>query len=246
MLCSDFDIRRLMALRAVEAGLLRLKWLAAATRFELAMVRHHRALKLAYKYGYNPAQPRVPAGQREGGQWTVDANGNPVRPNRTRLAGEVPTGNSPEILKESPPTTRLRNIAIRVIAARLGPGIFVAAEAGSWIYDHKEEISAYFDPPKTLDELQKDAEFPEKGYDIHHVVERASAKQDGSEDGQIESPDNLVRISRWKHWMINGYYQSSSDEFGGLTPRKYLEGKSWEERTRVGLDALARFGILRK
>ena len=68
MLSSDFDIRRVMALRAVEAGLLRLKWLAAATRFELAMVRHHRALKLAHKYGYNPSQPRVPAGNPDGGQ----------------------------------------------------------------------------------------------------------------------------------------------------------------------------------
>jgi len=68
MLCSDFDIRRLMALRAVEAGLLRLKWLAAATRFELAMVRHHRALKLAYKAGFNRDQPRD-----EYGKWTDSA-----------------------------------------------------------------------------------------------------------------------------------------------------------------------------
>ena len=36
MLSADPDIRRVMALRAVESGLLRLKWLAAATRFELA------------------------------------------------------------------------------------------------------------------------------------------------------------------------------------------------------------------
>jgi len=39
-------------LRAIEGGLLRLKWLAAATRFEIAMHRHMRALK----YGYNPAR----------------------------------------------------------------------------------------------------------------------------------------------------------------------------------------------
>jgi hypothetical protein len=69
MLSADPDIRRLMALRAIEGGLLRLKWLAAATRFEIAMRRHDRALKA----GFNPDQPRVPRGQPEGGQWTSDS-----------------------------------------------------------------------------------------------------------------------------------------------------------------------------
>jgi hypothetical protein len=66
MLTADPDIRHLMALRAVESGLMRLKWLAAATRFELAMVRHDRALKA----NFNPNEPRVPAGNPDGGQWT--------------------------------------------------------------------------------------------------------------------------------------------------------------------------------
>ncbi len=51
--------------------MLRLKWLAAATRFEIAMRRHDRALK----YKYNADQPRVPRGQREGGQWTGGSGG---------------------------------------------------------------------------------------------------------------------------------------------------------------------------
>jgi hypothetical protein len=55
-----------MALRALEGGLLRLKWLAAATRFELAPLRHDRALKA----GFNPDEPRVPRGNPDGGQWT--------------------------------------------------------------------------------------------------------------------------------------------------------------------------------
>ncbi|MBI2713640.1 MAG: hypothetical protein HYX37_04200 [Rhizobiales bacterium] len=74
MLSADPDIRRIMALRAIESGLLRLRWLAAATRFEIAMRRHDRALKLAYKYGFNPNQPRVPRGQPEGGQWAGDGS----------------------------------------------------------------------------------------------------------------------------------------------------------------------------
>ncbi len=167
MLSADPDIRRLMALRAAESGLLRLKWLAAATRFEIALSRHDRALKHAYwfKYGFNPAQPRVPAGNPNGGQWTDDGSSS----GRIRLAGDIPTGDSPEIPKEPPPTTRLRNILVRSLARRLGPYIWVAAEAGSWIYDHKEEINSYFDPPKSLEELQDAANSPEKGYDIHHM-----------------------------------------------------------------------------
>ena len=98
----DPEIRRALAIRAIEGGLLRLKWLAAATRFEIAMRRHDRALKYAYKYGYNPAELRD-----ENGRWT-DANGNAVRSGRIRLAGDVPTGDLPEIPKDRPATSAAR------------------------------------------------------------------------------------------------------------------------------------------
>jgi hypothetical protein len=93
MLSTDLEIRRLMALRAIESGLLRLKWLAAATRFELTMRRHDRALKVAYKAGFNPAQPRD-----EIGRWT-DGAGKTGPSNLVRLAGQTPTGEAPEIQK---------------------------------------------------------------------------------------------------------------------------------------------------
>lgn len=64
MPADDLELQRALALRAVTGGLLRLRWLAAATRFELAMYRHMLALK------YNPDQPRVPRGDPDGGQWT--------------------------------------------------------------------------------------------------------------------------------------------------------------------------------
>jgi hypothetical protein len=254
MLSADPGIRRLMALRAVESGLLRLKWLAAATRFELAMRRHDRALK----YNFNPNQPRVPRGNPDGGQWTYvpgwsssdrgDDGGGEQRvppPKRIRLAGEIPTGDPPEIPKERPPTTRQRNAIVRGIARRLGPYIWIAVEAGSWIYDHKEEINSYFDPPKSLEELQKAASHPEKGYDVHHIVERNTAAKDGSEDHLIDAPENLVRVPRWKHWQINSWFQMKTAGFGGLSPRRYLRGKSWEERRKIGLDALREVGVLR-
>jgi hypothetical protein len=238
MQIADREIARRRALGAAASGLLRLKWLAAATRFELALRRHDRALK----YGFNPDEPRVPAGVPEGGQWTSDGGSTGYM----RLAGDIPTGDSPEIPKEPPPTTRLRNIAVRALARRLGPYIWIAAEAGSWIYDHRAEINSYFDPPKSLEELQDAANHPEKGYDIHHIVERNSAAKGGSEDKLIDAPENRVRIPRWKHWQINAFYQRPNKDYGWLTPRQYLRGKSWEERTRVGLDALRDAGVLRQ
>src|SRR5690606_30611137 len=81
--------QRRLALRAIACALSELKCLAAETRLERAMRRH----ALALKYGYNPAQPRVPKGNEDGGQWTeTDANGNPLseKPGRDdliRIAG---------------------------------------------------------------------------------------------------------------------------------------------------------------
>jgi hypothetical protein len=243
---------------------------------------------------YSPGQPRVPAGNSDGGQWTAVSSGggisiavpafggfdggdggdgtdlgtdtgvdgaitlpeivvtaddgaadgfNDEKP--IRLAGEIPTGDPPEIPKERPPTTQLRNIIVRALARRLGPSIWMFVEAGSWIYDHKAEINSFFDSPKSLEELQDAAKGPEKGYDIHHIVERSSAAKDGSEADLINAPENLVRIPRWKHWLINAWYQIPNKDFGLLTPREYLQGKSWDERTRVGLMAMRDVGVLR-
>jgi hypothetical protein len=55
-------------------------------RFELALRRHDRALK----YGYHPDQPRVPAGNPGGGQWTDEGVGDSSgakKPTRTVQAG---------------------------------------------------------------------------------------------------------------------------------------------------------------
>lgn len=59
----DREIKRVHSLHAIKTCMLRLKWLRDATRFELAMRRHDRALKA----GYDPEQPRD-----EYGKWTND------------------------------------------------------------------------------------------------------------------------------------------------------------------------------
>jgi hypothetical protein len=240
MLSVDPDIRRLMALRAVESGLLRLKWLAAATRFELAIRRHDRALK----YGYSPDQPRVPRGQPEGGQWASDGTSS----GRVRLAGDIPTNDPPEIPEEKPPTSRDRTAVLKEVARRLGEAaasIETIAAGSAWLRTYSAQIESYRDPPRSLDELQQAVSTPASGYDIHHVVEQTQAERDGFPRDVIDGPDNLVRIPTMKHQEINGWYQRENPEFGWQMPREYLSGRSWEVRRAVGLDALRIHGVLK-
>jgi len=105
-------------------------------------------------------------------------------------------------------------------------------------------IRAYFDPPQTLETLQQAALDPQLGYDVHHVVEGSTA-QDTSEAARINAPDNEVLIPTLKHWELNGWYATKSDDFGNLSPRDYLRSRSWDERQRVGLIGLRRIGVLK-
>ncbi len=62
----------------------------------------------------------------------------------------------------------------------------------------------------------------------------------------IESSDNKILIPRYKHWEITAWYGTRSDKFGGLTPREYLRGRSWEERYRIGIEMLVEKGVLKQ
>jgi len=70
----DLELTRRFAVARLKRSIVRLKWHAAAARFEIAMRRHDRALKLAYKYGYDPGQPRD-----ELGRWSETGGGRGTR-----------------------------------------------------------------------------------------------------------------------------------------------------------------------
>ena len=55
-----------MATPDMHTQILQLRYKNAAIRVEFAALR----CMLALKAGFDPNQPRVPAGRREGGQWT--------------------------------------------------------------------------------------------------------------------------------------------------------------------------------
>jgi hypothetical protein len=113
------------------------------------------------------------------------------------------------------------------------------------IYEVASDAFAYFDEPKTLEELEQAAKEPKTGYDIHHIVEQTPGRRDGYPETWINSPENTVRIPRFKHWEINRWYSKGNDEFGGLSPREYLRGKTWKERYDMGLRALRAAGVLK-
>lgn len=237
MLTPDPAIGRIAALRAVERGLLHLKWRAAAARFEFALLRHARALK------YSPDQPRVPAGSAGGGQWTSGGGSS----GRMRLAGDVPTGDSPETPKDRPPKSSDRTAVLKTVARRMletGETFARAARLGSWLATYSPVVESYNDPPRSLEELQQSVSTPEAGYDIHHIVEQTQAERDGFTRETIDSPDNLVRIPTMKHWEINAWYQRANPEFDWETPRDYLSGRNWDVRRAVGLKALRLYGVL--
>jgi hypothetical protein len=125
MLSTDSDIRRLVTLRAAERGLSRLKWLAAATRFEIPLARHDRALKA----GFNPDQPRD-----DHGQWTDGGRGTRAAANDGPPGLPVDLGNHLHVLAEHVKSqqyvlARVRDFAER--ARRLGD-TFEGLYAGSF------------------------------------------------------------------------------------------------------------------
>ena len=130
------------------------------------------------------------------------------------------------------------------VGKRIAAFLTILDEAG-WLEPAIDSIRTFADPPKSLEELQQDVSTPAQGYDVHHIVEQTSAEQDGFRQSMIDAPENLVRIPRLKHWIITGWYMTKSLGYGDLSPRGFLRGKSWEERQRIGRDALVKFGVLK-
>ena len=145
-------------------------------------------------------QPRVPAGEPTGGQWTDDESASSTQ-GRTFTAGWLP-----KIPKQRPPTSTERTAiakSIAILAAEAGiaaTGIGETIAKPSWLYYALPSIVSYLDAPKALDELQADAAISKPGYDRHHIVEQTSAAEDGWPRKMIDAPDNLVSVPKMKHW----------------------------------------------
>jgi len=220
----------------------------ALAHLTLAAVELERA-------GYKPDQPRWPAGTpgtpKPGGKWSPgdqDSGGASgeitVHPKARPKASPNDVGRK-AVANAAKAGVRWLARAVLVAADITTPEIAAALEIGELLAEAAlPYVQAYFDPPQSLADLNAAANDPQTGYDIHHVVEQATAAADGGEDNFMNAPDNLVRIPTLKHWELNAWYARPNPSFGDQSPRQYQIGKSSEERRSVGLDGLQEIGVL--
>lgn len=229
---------------------------------------------LSVERKYSPNQPRVPAGNPDGGQWTdgsiagstglfqitprvVDDTTN------VQLAGDPPgIGDNggpplepPQIPKARPSASDARMDIVWNVTewiGRIGRAsplvgtLFEANEQAEWFANYEAMTKTYHDPPETLDQLQQKAlERAEPGYQDHHIEEQGLLESLGYSRSYIDRPDNIVRIPTLKHYDITAWYATRNPDFGGLSPREYLKSQSAEVRRQVGLDKLIEFGVLK-
>lgn len=202
---------------------------------------------LAAKAGFRPNQPRVPAGNSDGGQWVGEGLAGSMHAPRLWLAGDRPEL-PPDVPEREPPTIRERNAWGVRVAKYLATTshTFAASVFANWLIRHAEHrIRAYQTPPKTLQELQDMAFDRPAGFDIHHIVEQTPARNDGFSNQKIESWENKVAVPTYRHWEITAWFQTKNIEFGDLSPREYLRGQPWNIRRAVGLRALKLHGVLK-
>lgn len=229
--------RRLSARACRTAGA---RMMAAFARFQA----------LAEKAGFNPDQPRVPAGNPDGGQWTgSDGATGGRQPGIGDNGG--PSLDPSEPRKESSKDKASRTQAAKALARqalrRAGPvgAAIMAIEAGHQLYSELPSIRSYLDEPKTLAELQRNVGRKRPGYEDHHIVERGAGGSESFSRAQIDGADNVVSVPKYKHHEITGWYTKPNKSFGRQTPRNYLRGKDWPEHVRVGHQAMREFGVLK-
>lgn len=235
--------------QSARPRLLSARALACHIAGERMMAAFARLQAFAEKGGFNPDQPRVPAGNPEGGRW---AGGDGSAQGRQPGIGDNggPKLDPPDTPREPPKDKPSRLQAAKALAKqvlrRAGPiGALLTAIEVAEHYSEIPSITSYQDAPKTLSELQQNAGQRRPGYEDHHIVEQGAGGREGFSRSQIDGADNVVSVPKYKHHEITGWYNTKNSNFGGLTPREYLRGKSWDEQVRVGLFAMRKFGVLK-
>jgi hypothetical protein len=187
----------------VELNLRQLEQLSAAAPF--------------IKANFNPGEPRVPAGQPGGGEWTTGSSNtagaigiSDREAHSSAGAGDSqgpPIQYTIKIPQDAPATARERNSVLRQAATWLRMAAAVGAalapeatafrlllETTAWIAEYLPWIWSYLDGPEALDELRNAVNDPEPGYEIHHIVEKQGVLAGpAAERGSISGTDRLAR-----------------------------------------------------
>ncbi len=220
---------------------------------ERMMAAFARLQAFAEKAGFNRDQPRVPAGNREGGRWSGSDGSS--QGSRTGIGGNGGPPLDPEEPPKQPPKEKLsptkagKALAKRIAQQLLrhaGPiGALITAIELAENYSQIPSITSYQDAPKTLSELQQNAGKRRQGYEDHHIVEQGAGRHEGFSRSQIDGADNVVSVPTYKHHEITGWYSKPNKNFGMQTPRSHLRGKDWSEHVSVGHQALREIGVLK-
>ncbi len=264
----------LASLRARIAGLrvtvaaLRLKSLAFKAGFRPGQERHPKGSgrvsgRWRREATRKPLEVDIPGPMKK-----PAADGSPKTPPKSpRLKlpkpgighnGGPPLEDPPELPKRDPGTDTARNRVakrwalwlLRALGRLPERRIALAAralEAAGYLTGFFDEIETALDEPRPLDDLRRavKAEADRDGTHVHHIVEKTPARKAGYPLSMINGYDNLVRIPQYRHERISDWYSTGNKRFGGMTPRAYLRGRSWEERFRLGLERLREEGLLK-
>jgi hypothetical protein len=226
-------------------------WRAEDIAAHVPLFKEHAAAAglLAKAGAWDEAKhPRAPAGSREGGQFQRAGVVAALRKSRQKFRQWTRVPNRSAMPLQSLPRGGWR-VRWRALLLDLRESLS-SRWTRRWKPPYGFTINILLSKP-TLTGQSRSKSFknnvgkPGKGYDVHHIVEQTPARDNRIPDALIDGPDNLVLIPRLKHWEITGWYMHGNERYGGRSPREYLRGEDWDERRRVGLDALIRFGVLK-
>jgi hypothetical protein len=218
----------------------------AALRLELAAIRLCLALR------YNPywhLQPRVPAGNPDGGQWIESGplTAGPLS-GGVQLAGPLPL--LAIIARAAPAAYR----ALRLVTRRIAP--LLRRLPDDWSGDQPEEgafdePSRRMGPPtprrpehehvrfRTAEELRNYLGPAGPGRQWHHIVEaRLAGRRFPAE--LIHSTDNVVNLPIEMHRQVSARMSSKTELTGRKTMREWLESRPFEEQYEFGLRLIRR------
>jgi hypothetical protein len=198
---------------------------------------------------YDPNEPRVPAGQPDGGEWSAE----------DPSAGNAPASDVLEAGFSGPALQLFRIIRDAVQNGRISPELianivaeFAANIPGSEI---PVDIVTAFNAPQTLEQMQTSkppASFATAsalsaylgpappGYEWHHIVEQSAIgvfSADSSIAWEINSTDNVVLIPKVYHLLITADMNTD-----GL--RAMVQEHDFAAQRQIGLYLLRKWGAL--
>lgn len=218
-----------------EQALRRLRSALAAEQFAQAALRVQRLLAK-----YNPnwhLQPRVPAGNPEGGQWVAHLMG--------AAASILP------VLQRIGPSAiaKLKEAARRIAPElrRLPKRWFDDGQPSEESYDKEtRRISRDSWQRRGLpnvrfrneDELRRSLGPAGKGREWHHIVEKRLVGRPGFPPEQIHTTDNIISLPVEVHRRISETMSSKTDEFLGQVRRFGMETLDFGTQYDLGLDLI--------